>query len=74
MGHHFLQVNLPEVGAAREATAEAVFSVFSDVTLRHQLRQVFEPFWAVAANRIVPSDIFPVSKIKLHKMGIRPIM
>ena len=65
MGHHFLQVNLPEVGAAFEATAEPVFSVLSDVTLCHQLRQALEAFWTVAANRIVPSDIFPVSKVGL---------
>lgn len=61
MGHHFLQVNLPEVGAAVEATSEPVLSVLSDVTLCHQLRQALEPFWTVAAVRIVPSDIFLVS-------------
>ena len=73
MGHHFLQVNLPEVGAAVEATPEPVLSVLSDVTLCHQVRQALEPFWTVAAVRIVPSDIFPVSKVGLTQYSKRRI-
>ena len=73
MGHHFLQVNLPEVGAAVEATSEPVLSVLSDVTLCHQVRQALEPFWTVAAVRIVPSDIFPVSKVGLTQYSKRRI-
>ena len=73
MGYHFLQVNLPEVGAAFEATPEPVFSVLSDVTLCHQLRQALEPFWTVPANRIEPSDIFPVSKVGLTQYSKRSI-
>ena len=73
MGYHFLQVNLSEVGAAFEATPEPVLSVLSDVTLCHQLRQALEPFWTVTTVRIVPSDIFPVSKVGLTQYSKRRI-